>query len=95
MIAVKKYMRKTAKKGKKYVMMLMLMMLSLTMFAVPGLCEATPSPTPAPQLEIEFDMTQAFSWAQTIINAMLPVVYIMMGVGLGFLIINALKRAFA
>lgn len=93
MIAVKKYMKKTAKKGKKYVMMLMLMMLSLSMFAVPGLCEATP--TPAPQLEIEFDMTQAFTWAQTIINAMLPVVYIMMGVGLGFLIINALKRAFS
>lgn len=73
-------------------MMLMLMMLSLTIFAVPGLCE---DPTPAPQLEIEFDMTQAFTWAQTIINAMLPVVYIMMGVGLGFLIINALKRAFS
>jgi hypothetical protein len=69
-------------------------MLSLTIFAVPGLCD-DPTPTPAPQLEIEFDMTQAFTWAQTIINAMLPVVYIMMGVGLGFLIINALKRAFS
>lgn len=92
MSAVKKYVRKTAKKGKKYFMMLMLMMLSLTIFAVPGLCT---DPTPAPQLEIEFDMTQAFTWAQTIINAMLPVVYIMMGVGLGFLIINALKRAFS
>lgn len=55
---------------------------------------ATPTPTPAPTLQINFDIQQMFTWAQTIINAMLPVVYIIMGVALGFLIIRAFKAAF-
>ena len=52
------------------------------------------SATPAPSLNINFDIEQMFTWAQTIINAMLPVVYIIMGVALGFLIIRAFKAAF-
>ena len=47
-----------------------------------------------PTLDINFDVTEMFTWAQTIINAMLPVVYIIMGVALGFLIIRAFKSAF-
>lgn len=47
-----------------------------------------------PTLEINFDIAQMFQWAQTIIDAMLPVVYIIMGVALGFLIIRAFKSAF-
>jgi hypothetical protein len=50
--------------------------------------------TTSPALNINFDVQEMFSWAQTIINAMLPVVYIIMGVALGFLIIRAFKSAF-
>lgn len=48
----------------------------------------------SPSLSINFDVSQMFSWAQTIINALLPVVYVTMGIGLGFLIIRALRSAF-
>lgn len=48
-----------------------------------------------PQLEINFDVTQMFTWAQTIISAMMPVVYVTMGLGLGFLIIRSFRSAFA
>jgi len=60
-----------------------------TMVAV---CHATTEE--APSLDIAFDVAECFSWAQTIISAMLPVVYITMGVSLGFLIIRAFKSAF-
>lgn len=59
-----------------------------TMVAVSNASETTPS------LDIQFDVAECFSWAQTIISAMLPVVYITMGVSLGFLIIRAFKSAF-
>lgn len=48
----------------------------------------------SPQLSIDFDVTQMFSWAQVIISSLMPVVYVVMGLGLGFLIVNNLKRAF-
>ena len=54
-------------------------------------CHATET---TPSLDIAFDVQECFSWAQTIISAMLPVVYITMGVSLGFLIIRAFKSAF-
>jgi hypothetical protein len=69
---------------------------SATAAAVPALmvatCHATDGTTPS--LDIAFDVAECFSWAQTIISAMLPVVYITMGVSLGFLIIRAFKSAF-
>lgn len=55
-------------------------------------CHAADGTTPS--LDIAFDVSECFSWAQTIISAMLPVVYITMGVSLGFLIIRAFKSAF-
>lgn len=48
----------------------------------------------APSLQIDFDVEAMFSWAQTIISALMPVVYVTMGIGLGFLIIRALRSAF-
>lgn len=48
-----------------------------------------------PTLDIEFDTAQMFAWAQTIITAMMPVLYIIMGVGLGFIVIRAFKSAFS
>jgi hypothetical protein len=49
---------------------------------------------PPPSLTLDFDFTQMFSWAQNILNVMMPVVYITMGVALAFVIIKALKSAF-
>lgn len=57
-----------------------------------AVCHAETSTSPS--LDINFDVAECFSWAQTIISAMLPVVYITMGVSLGFLIIRAFKSAF-
>ena len=45
-------------------------------------------------LVIDFDVTEMFTWAQTIISSLMPVVYVTMGIGLGFLIVNSLRRAF-
>lgn len=60
------------------------------MIAVSRADEVSSTPT----LDINFNVEECFSWAQTIISAMLPVVYITMGVSLGFLIIRAFKSAF-
>jgi hypothetical protein len=46
-------------------------------------------------LSITFDVTKMFDWANVIIGALMPVVYVVMGLGLGFLIINSLKHAFS
>ena len=63
---------------------------------LPAVCSASEGSgsTTTPSLDIAFDVAECFSWAQTIISAMLPVVYITMGVSLGFLIIRAFKSAF-
>lgn len=45
-------------------------------------------------LSINFDVTQMFTWAQTIINALTPVLYVTLGISLGFLIIRSLRNAF-
>lgn len=66
----------------------------LAMIVVIGVCVVPVFATTTPTLSINFDIQQMFTWAQTIINAMLPVVYIIMGVALGFLIIRAFKAAF-
>lgn len=76
-------------KNSKMIFAILMMVMSLVVMAVPGLCTEVD-----PELEIDFDIGQMFTWAQTIINAMLPVVYIIMGVALGFLIIRAFKAAF-
>jgi len=84
--------KRASRDKKKLVLVFAVIALMSIAFAVVGSCE--PSPTPAPQLDINFDIATMFQWAQTIINAMLPVVYIIMGVALGFLIIRAFKAAF-
>ncbi len=79
---------RTKKVNKKitFVIVAMLMMLLGTVGAF--------ATSETPTLDINFDVSEMFTWAQTIINAMMPVLYIIMGVALGFLIINAFKRAF-
>lgn len=63
-------------------------------FAMSAVCFAEGETSTDPQLSINFDVTQMFDWAQVIINSLMPVVYVVMGLGLGFLIVNNLKRAF-
>ena len=45
-------------------------------------------------IAIDFDIAQMFTFANIIIEALMPVVYITAGLGIGFLIINSLKAAF-
>lgn len=50
--------------------------------------------TDASGIAINFDIKQMFQFANIIIEALMPVVYITAGLGIGFLIINSLKNAF-
>jgi len=61
--------------------------------AVP--CMATDGTTEQPTLNIDFEVAEMFSWAEMMINAMKPVMYITMGVGLAFLILGAFQAIFA
>lgn len=81
--------KKRSSKISKKLVSLMAMMVVIAAFISVGYCT-----TPPPTLSIEFDTTQMFSWTQIIIGALMPVVYVLMGIGLGFLIINNLKHAF-
>jgi len=46
-------------------------------------------------LTINFDVNQLITYAQIIIDAMLPVLYVVLGISLGFIVIRALKGAFS
>ena len=67
---------------------------ALAIMMVSSFACATDGTEAAPSLTIDFDIATMFTWAQTMISAMLPVVYITMGVSLGFIIIRAFKSAF-
>lgn len=81
--------KRTTKVSKKIMSVIVAMS-----FMILGTVGAFASGDSTPTLNIDFDVSEMFTWAQTIINAMMPVLYIIMGVALGFLIINAFKRAF-
>lgn len=80
--------KRTTKVNKK--IMSLIVAMSLMILGTVGAFATSETPT----LDINFDVSEMFTWAQTIINAMMPVLYIIMGVALGFLIINAFRRAF-
>lgn len=80
--------KRTTKVSKK--IMSLIVAMSFMILGTVGAFATSETPT----LDINFDVSEMFTWAQTIINAMMPVLYIIMGVALGFLIINAFKRAF-
>lgn len=69
--------------------------MALTAIATMLLMSVCFASTPPPSLTLNFDFTTMFSWAQNILNVMMPVVYITMGVSLAFIIIRALKSAFS
>lgn len=66
---------------------------AITTMLLMSVCFATTPTTPT--LTLDFDFSTMFSWAQNILNVMMPVVYITMGVSLAFIIIRALKAAFS
>jgi hypothetical protein len=70
------------------------MMTAVTGLLMTVMAFAVSANTTTPQFNLDFDVQAMFQWAQTIISALMPVVYITMGLGLGFLIINALRSAF-
>ncbi len=45
-------------------------------------------------LTFNFDPAEMFSWTNTMLAALMPVLYITLGISLAFIIINALKYAF-
>lgn len=77
------------KKNVKWFVSVMVVLTIVTCFIAIGYCAGN-----TPTLDINFDTAQMFAWAQTIITAMMPVLYIIMGVGLGFIVIRAFKSAF-
>ncbi|WP_312810443.1 hypothetical protein [Sedimentibacter sp.] len=47
-----------------------------------------------PTLTFNFDPAEMFSWTNVMLSALMPVLYITLGISLAFIIINALKYAF-
>lgn len=49
---------------------------------------------PPVELAFNFDPAAMFTWTNTMLSALMPVLYITLGISLAFIIINALKYAF-
>lgn len=60
------------------------------------MCAATTVPAFAEPatLQFNFSPTEMFTWTNTMLSALMPVLYITLGISLAFIIINALKYAF-
>lgn len=58
-----------------------------TATTVPAFAETT-------SLTFNFDPAEMFTWTNTMLSALMPVLYITLGISLAFIIINALKYAF-
>lgn len=56
---------------------------------VPAFAETTST-----SLAFNFDPAEMFTWTNTMLSALMPVLYITLGISLAFIIINALKYAF-
>lgn len=50
--------------------------------------------TTASAISINFNMAEMFTYSQMILDVMMPVLYITLGIALGFIVIRALKSAF-
>lgn len=50
--------------------------------------------TESTTLTFNFDPEEMFTWTNTMLSALMPVLYITLGISLAFIIINALKYAF-
>lgn len=45
-------------------------------------------------MTLSLNMTSIFGYAQDIVEVMLPIVYVVAGIGLGFVIVNRIISAF-
>lgn len=75
----------------KQLIMTALMTLMFTLTIVGASASAT---EPEQAIQLNFNATQMFQWAQMILDVMMPVLYITLGVSLAFIVIRALKQAF-
>ena len=75
------------KLGKKARVFITAMVLSVTAM-VPAYAGDTT------ELAFDFDPSAMFTWTNTMLSALMPVLYITLGISLAFIIINALKYAF-
>ena len=75
-------LKKLGKKARVFITALALSVASI----VPAYAEDT--------LSFNFDPAEMFSWTNTMLSALMPVLYITLGISLAFIIINALKYAF-
>ena len=62
--------------------------------AAAGSTLALPAFADGTTLTFNFDPAEMFSWTNTMLSALMPVLYITLGISLAFIIINALKYAF-
>ena len=90
-LRMKKLTKKAGKVGLKKVFMLALCLCMCFAMAVP--CFAAEEGVTS--LAFNFEAAEMFSWANMMLNAMMPVVYITLGISLAFIIIAALKSAFS
>lgn len=65
---------------------------AVTGLATTGVALATE--TGATELTFNFEPSEMFSWTNMMLEAMMPVVYITLGISLCFIIVGALKSAF-
>jgi hypothetical protein len=72
-------------KMQKLMLICMVAMYCIVMLALPA----------SAALVLDFDTNSMFTYAQLIVDALLPVMYIILGIALGFIIIRALKSAFS
>ena len=90
---MKKLAKKIGNVNLKRVFMLALCLCMCFAMAVP--CLATDGTETTTSLAFNFDAAEMFSWANMMLDAMMPVVYITLGISLSFIIIAALKSAFS
>lgn len=57
-----------------------------------SVCHASEGTTPT--LQFNFDPSEMFTWTNLMLDAMMPVLYITLGISLCFIIVGALKSAF-
>ena len=89
-----KKLGKFARKHKKVLSVIAMMAMCVIMLAVGCFAEDTSTASSASALHLNFDMTELFSWAQMILDCLMPVLYVTLGVSLAFVIAGALKSAF-
>jgi hypothetical protein len=77
-------LKKLSKKARVFITALALSVASI----VPAYAESGST------LSFNFDPEEMFSWTNTMLSALMPVLYITLGISLAFIIINALKYAF-